>query len=224
MNLLIAMMTHTFTKTYVNATAEHRLVFAKLAKEFFEKPVLPMPLGLLEILLDRMLRSKVQQAMGSKRFLELGLGAKLQPAKEATAASKDKDHSRTTAQDVHRGDTPHSWGRHFTFPVSSLPEELKRASSRYRFQQQKYVCCCRRRHCCCCCCCYCRRRRRRRRRRYVGNRRRVSATVDALLRARVKAQKKLMMHGAFCGQIRECCQTVKPIRFSCCCMFSAAKG
>ena len=48
MNLLIAMMTNTYTFTNQLASEEYRLTFAKLVKEYFEITVLPAPLNILE--------------------------------------------------------------------------------------------------------------------------------------------------------------------------------
>ena len=48
MNLLIAMMNHTFAAVNAQAVEEWRLKFATLVKEYFEITVLPVPINLLE--------------------------------------------------------------------------------------------------------------------------------------------------------------------------------
>jgi hypothetical protein len=48
MNLLIAMMSNTYSRIQEQSTTEWRLLFAELVKEYTETPLLPPPLSVLQ--------------------------------------------------------------------------------------------------------------------------------------------------------------------------------
>ena len=81
MNLLIAMMTNTYTRTNQLASEEYRLTFAKLVKEYFEITVLPVPLNLLEhginlCAIDNMNRRQATPAYKRLAALSWGEGSR----------------------------------------------------------------------------------------------------------------------------------------------------
>jgi|EP01047_Picozoa_sp_COSAG01_P021715 hypothetical protein len=126
-------VTHTFTQTYATALADHSLEFAGLVKEFHESNVLPMPLGMIEYVLNAAMRKRMMRKIGTRRWLELGIGAEL-PSKVARAhlAASNSD-----LEDARDADTANAWGRHFTFPVTSLDQEIQRASMRFRTLRER---------------------------------------------------------------------------------------
>ena len=99
MNLLIAMMSQTYTDVYAVAKQEYQMELAKLVKEYYEATVFPMPLNVVEHMVDAIFR-------GSKYV-----------QKESGSAER--------------------WGKHFTWPPSTL---LTRLSIAKRKQAIKRNC------------------------------------------------------------------------------------
>jgi CRP-like cAMP-binding protein len=103
MNVLIAMMTNTYQQVFKVSTQEWRLLYAKKVKEYYQSPVLPSPLTVLESFTNKIMADKL-------------------PSQQNTGAARRKRRSL---------EEEHNWGRHDIFPVSSLPYELHMATSRY---------------------------------------------------------------------------------------------
>ena len=60
MNVLIAMMSNTFSQVIAIAEEEWRLVFAGMVREYFDATVLPPPFNLLELLANRCMSSQME--------------------------------------------------------------------------------------------------------------------------------------------------------------------
>eukprot|EP01052_Picozoa_sp_SAG31_P019237 SAG31_NODE_1395_length_8516_cov_4.162885_4_plen_242_part_00 len=109
LNLLIAMMSQTYSDVYSVVKQEYQMGFAKIVKEYFDAPTSPLPLNVVECAIDE----------GVGRCAKGGT-ISMQPKKIAL----------------------HRWGRHFTWPVSSLSNRLmearrKVAVKRTRLKQRK---------------------------------------------------------------------------------------
>lgn len=107
MNVLIAMMTKTYQQVFASSNEEWRLEHGEKIKEYYEAPVLPPPLSIIEALVNKVMDGRRE--------------------KENTGADRRKRHSLKEK---------HEWGRHDIFPVSSLAYDMHMATSRYRFQKQ----------------------------------------------------------------------------------------
>lgn len=101
-NLLIAMMSEKFSRVTGAATEEWRVVFAGLVREYWDATVLPLPLNVVEIMLNRGMRSVTNKRMN--RY--------------------DPKLSSNQSQLVR-------WGRHYLWPVPKFRFDLKQATAGY---------------------------------------------------------------------------------------------
>jgi hypothetical protein len=85
----------TYSKIQVNAEAEYQMKFARLVKEYYEAPVLPVPLSVVE--------RGINWVMG-----EIPLDS---------------------------GDL--SWGKHYTWPASTLPFQLELAMRKVAVKKEQ---------------------------------------------------------------------------------------
>eukprot|EP01043_Picozoa_sp_COSAG02_P028229 COSAG02_NODE_1702_length_11245_cov_6.015432_8_plen_1458_part_00 len=112
MNLLIAMMADTFSSVASNAEAEYQMQFAKLVKECYESTVFPVPLNVLEHAINSIVEFKRQSRQRHGQRL---------------AVVTNADTNTTAEGIIDSEEAKFRWGKHYGWPVSSLPFSLEMA-------------------------------------------------------------------------------------------------
>lgn len=112
MNLLIAMMADTFSSVASNAEAEYQMQFAKLVKECYESTVFPVPINVLEHAINSFVGFRRQSRQRKGRHL---------------AVVTDADPNATEERMIDSEEAKFRWGKHYGWPVSSLPFSLEMA-------------------------------------------------------------------------------------------------
>ena len=105
MNLLIAMMSQTYTEVYSAAGEEHLMEFAKSLKEYYRAPVAPLPLHAVEHLINMIAK----------------YGHCTEKCRKRHADDIFKETSGVELLESAR----HRWGKHFTWPRSTLIGRMK---------------------------------------------------------------------------------------------------
>ena len=103
-----ARMSNTFNSIYEQADENYRLQFAKMVREYFDANVLPPPLNILELCLNRCMRRKMA---ASRWNTEMG-------------SLKDT--------------LSHSWGQHYLWPVPPIRYHLPLAMQSFKAAQKDH--------------------------------------------------------------------------------------
>ena len=121
MNLLIAMMADTFSSVASNAEAEYQMQFARIVKEQVETTVLCVPLNVPEYIINWVAGDRGRGPDSSRSGNALQWGTPLSPSDRSTLA---------------RLKCTSLAGRHYTWPSSQLPFQLKMSMVKVRVREE----------------------------------------------------------------------------------------